>query len=290
MATPFFESGDLDIDGAISLARYLSENGSDALAITGTTGEVSTLDDKERMELYEAVSEAVTVPVIVGSTSNDTRHSIELTKSALATQAAGILAVAPYYSRPNQSGIKAHFTAVAEAAGSLEVIIYDIPVRTGRKVATFTLLELAQDVKNITCLKDAAQDVSETAKLLRDAPEGFFCYSGDDALTLPLLSVGAIGVISVASHWCAPLMQDMIEQFMSGNIEEAVRINRSLVSSYEFETGELHPNPLPTKAMLKVMGLPSGPCRLPLGNYEPWLLDKAAEVLEGVKSRMEANR
>ncbi len=290
MATPFLESGDLDIDGAVRLARYLGENGSDALAITGTTGEVSTLDDKERTDLYEAVSAAVTVPVIVGSTSNDTRHSVELTKAVHATKAAGILAVAPYYSRPNQSGIKSHFLAVAEAAGDLEVIIYDIPVRTGRKVSTATILGLAKEAKNITCLKDAAQDVGETAKLIKDAPGGFFCYSGDDALTLPLLSVGAVGVISVASHWCGVIMKEMIGQFMSGNIEKAVSLNQLLIPSYEFETGEVHPNPLPTKAMLKAMGLPSGPCRLPLGAYEPWLPDLAGDILSDMQSRTDSSR
>jgi len=279
MATPFLDSGELDIDGAVRLARYLSENGSDALVVTGTTGEVSTLDDDERLSLYEALSDAVTIPVIAGSTSNDTRHSINLTKSATGTKVSGILAVAPYYSRPNQSGIREHFTKIAEAAGDLEVVIYDIPVRTGRKVSTGTILDLAKNVKNITCLKDAAQDIGETAKLLKLAPQGFFCYSGDDNLTLPLMSVGAIGVISVASHWCGRQLKDMITEFLSGNIERAMELNQSLISSYEYETGEMHPNPLPTKAMLKVMGLPAGPCRLPLGRYEPGLLDEAKNVL-----------
>ena len=172
---------------------------------------------------------------------------------------------------------------IAEAAGGLEVIIYDIPVRTGRKVSTATLLDLAWGVKNITCLKDAAQDVAETAKLLKAAPEGFFCYSGDDALTLALMSVGAVGVISVASHWCGEIIKKMIEEFAAGAIDKAISLNRILIPSYDFETGEAHPNPLPTKAMLEVMGLPAGPCRLPLGAYEPLLLDAAKNVLEDLQ-------
>lgn len=282
MISPFTEEGALDLDGARDLARWLVDHGSDGLVVSGTTGESPVLSDEEKVELWRAVSEAVTVPVIAGATSNDTHHSVKLTRRAQQAGAAAILAVTPYYSRPSQAGLEAHFRAVAEAT-DLPVLIYDIPIRTGRKVAHDTLLRLAREVKNMVGVKDAAGDPAGSARLVAEAPDGFELYSGDDSLTLPLLAVGAVGVIGVATHWSGLQHGEMVSSFEKGDVIRAREINAALIPSFAFETGELTPNPVPTKAMLRVLGLPGGRCRLP--NVEPAgadLEERAREVLDGL--------
>ncbi len=279
MVTPFDDSGALDLGGAVRLARHLAADGSEGLVLTGSTGEVSTLTDDERVDLWRAVREAVTVPVVAGATSNDTAHSVDLVRRAEDAGVAGILAVTPYYSRPSQSGIEGHFRAVA-AATSLPVVLYDIPVRTGRRIARETLLRLAEEVVNVVGLKDAAGDPAGTARLLAEAPAGFECYSGDDALTLPLLSVGAGGLIGVATHWCGRECAEMIGRFLAGDVAGAREVNAALIESFAFETGDDAPNPQPTKAMLRVLGLPAGECRLPLGPGPSGLEERAKSVLE----------
>ena len=184
MVTPFSKDGALDVDASVTLAKWLVEQGSEGLVITGTTGEGPTVTDEEDWELWRAVAEAVTVPVIAGTTTNDTAHSIHQTRKAEELGCDGILAVTPYYNRPSQAGIYAHFEAVASST-SLPVVLYDIPVRTGRKIETATMLQLAEQVPNIVAVKDAAGNPGETAKVVRDAPEGFEVYSGDDALRFP---------------------------------------------------------------------------------------------------------
>ncbi len=278
MATPFDEAGRVDLDGAARLARFLVTHGSDGLVVTGTTGEGPTLDDGERVELWSAVAESVDVPVLAGSTSNDTGHSVELTARAAACGVAGILAVTPYYNRPSQAGLEEHFRAVA-ATSDLPVVLYDIPVRAGRRIARETLLRLAGEVPTIVGVKDATGDPAGTASLIAVAPEGFECYSGDDALTLPLLAVGAVGVISVAAHWCGSEMGEMVARYLSGDVAGATEVNAALIPSYGFETGDEAPNPLPTKAMLRVLGLPAGQCRLPMGDAPAWLEERAKSVL-----------
>lgn len=278
MATPFTDAGALDLDGAVALARYLAENGSDGLVLTGTTGESATLSDVERMEVWRAVAASVEVPVLAGSTTNDTRHSVELTKSAEDCGVDGILAVCPYYNRPSQSGLIGHFKAIA-AATSLPVVLYDIPIRTGRKIATETILSLALEVANIVAVKDAAGDPAATLRLLADAPADFECYSGDDFLTLPLLAVGAAGLIGVATHWCGVECQEMIAAFKSGDTARALEIGRALVASFSFETADDAPNPVPLKAMLRALGLPAGDCRPPMGPTPAFVDERAKSVL-----------
>ena len=212
MVTPFDANGALDLDGARRLARWLQDNGNDALVVAGTTGEAPVLTDNERLSLFAAVAEAVTIPVIAGTGTNDTLHSIHMTKEATKLGVAGLLVVAPYYNRPPQSGIEAHVRAVAEAS-HLPVVVYDIPARTGRKINTSTLLKLASDVKNVVALKDAAGNPAETANVISNAPDGFEVYSGDDGLTLPLMAVGAVGVIGVATHWAAADHQRMFDRW-----------------------------------------------------------------------------
>ena len=278
MVTPFTDEGALDLDGAARLAQWLVAHGNEGLVVAGTTGESPTLTHAEQADLVAAVVDAVDVPVVAGAGSNDTRAAIDLTERCTAAGANGILHVAGYYNRPSQAGLDSHFRHCADAT-DLPVIIYDIPGRTGRKVATETLVRLAHEVPNIVGLKDAAGSPADTARLLEMAPDDFEVYSGDDSLTLPLLSIGAVGVIGVATHWAGRQMAAMFDAFESGRVAEAAAINRSLLDSYDFETGDDAPNPVPSKCMMRVLGLPAGPCRLPMGPEPSGLEDRAREVL-----------
>ena len=276
MVTPFDERGTLVLAAAEPLAAWLVDNGSDCLVRCGTTGESPVLTDSEEVALTRAVRSAVSVPILLGTGSNDTAYAVEASRRAAELGVEGVLVVSPYYNRPSQAGLDHYFRTVA-AATDLPVVVYDIPVRTGRKVNTSTLLRLAHEVPNIVALKDAAGNPAETARFLRDAPDGFEAYSGDDPLTLPLLAVGAVGVISVASHWVGRQMGEMIAAFGKGDVATATRINQSLIESYEFETGDEAPNPVPTKAMLRVLGIGVGQCRPPMGFEPDWLEPRARE-------------
>ena len=289
MITPFDENGDVNVDEAIRLARWLQANGNDGLVLTGTTGESSTLTDDEKMMLWEAVSAAVTIPVVAGTGSNDTLHSVNLTRQASTLGVAGILAVCPYYNRPSQAGIAAHISAMATAT-TLPVIVYDIPVRTGRKINTTTLLSLAADNPNIRGVKDAAGNPAETAVLMSRAPQGFELYSGDDGLTLAFLAYGGVGVIGVATHWSGTDHKEMITAFKKGDIAAAIAINHRLVESFSFETGDEAPNPLPTKAMMQLLGFNVGPARLPMGAPPEFVFEKAKIVLDNLNRARAAAR
>ncbi len=284
MITPFDESGALDLDEARRLAQYLQDNGNDGLVISGTTGESPVLTDDERLSLFAAVIEAVSIPVIAGTGTNDTAHSVHLTKEATALGAAGILAVCPYYNRPSQAGIEGHMRAMAEAS-PLPHVVYDIPVRSGRKISTALLLKLAREVPNIVALKDAAGSPGETAVLVANAPEGFEVYSGDDGLTLPLLAVGAVGVIGVATHWSGVDHQELIGLWEKGDTAAARAVNARLLESFAFETGDDAPNPIPTKAMMRHLGFGVGQARLPMGPAPAFVDERAPQVLANLVAR-----
>ena len=277
MVTPFTADGELDHEGAAELARWLVAQGNDALVLSGTTGEAACLTDEEQIALWRTVRAAVDVPLIAGSGTNDTRHAAELTSAAAGAGMDAVLIVTPYYNRPSQAGIEAHFRQVC-AATELPVIVYDIPVRTGRKIGSDLILRMANEIPNVVGLKDAAGDPGATARLIADAPDGFEVFSGDDPLTLSLLAVGAVGVIGVATHWAAPVMAQMIQAFQAGDIARAQQLNARMIESYEFETGDLNPNPVPTKAMLRAIGQPAGPCRPPMG-FGPDDLEERALVV-----------
>jgi 4-hydroxy-tetrahydrodipicolinate synthase len=287
MITPFDASGALDLNEAVRLAKWLQDNGNDGLVVSGTTGESSTLTDAEKLALWEAVINAVTIPVIAGSGSNDTAHSVHLTKEVTKMGAAGILAVGPYYSRPPQSGLEGHITAMANAT-TLPVVVYDIPVRTGRKISTQTLAKLANTVPNIKALKDAAGAPAETANLMAQVPKDFELYSGDDGLTLAFLAYGGSGVIGVATHWSAPEHQAMITAFKNGDVALARKYNDILLESYAFETGDDNPNPIPSKVMMNHLGFKVGDCRLPMGPPPAGLADRAATVHANLQKAREA--
>jgi 4-hydroxy-tetrahydrodipicolinate synthase len=287
MITPFDASGALDLNEAVRLAKWLQDNGNDGLVVSGTTGESSTLTDAEKLALWEAVINAVTIPVIAGSGSNDTAHSVHLTKEVTKMGAAGILAVGPYYNRPPQSGLEGHITAMANAT-TLPVVVYDIPVRTGRKISTHTLAKLANTVPNIKALKDAAGAPAETANLMAQVPKDFELYSGDDGLTLAFLAHGGSGVIGVATHWSAPEHQAMITAFKNGDVALARKYNDILLESYAFETGDDNPNPIPSKVMMNHLGFKVGECRLPMGPPPAGLADRAAVVHANLQKAREA--
>jgi len=279
MVTPFDDAGALDLDAAIDLARWLTEHGSDGLVLSGSTGESSVLTDDEKADLWRAVAGAVTVPVIAGTGSNDTEHSVKMTALAATCGIDGVLAVTPYYNRPSQAGIYEHFRAVAEAADGLPVVLYDIPIRSGRRIAHSTILRLAHDVPSIVALKDAAGDPGGTAHLAARVPSGFEIYSGDDVMTLPLLAVGAVGTISVASHWIGPQFKTVIEDFLRGDLTAAIAGNAQLLDAIDFQSSEDYPNPLPAKAICRAMGRRVGQCRLPMGHSTAELDAQAAKIL-----------
>jgi 4-hydroxy-tetrahydrodipicolinate synthase len=283
MVTPFAPDGALDVDGAVTLAKWLCQHGNDFLVVAGTTGEAPVLSDGEKVDLWRAVAAAVSAPVVAGTSTADTAHSVELTKAAVAAGVAGILAVTPYYNRPSQAGIEAHVRAIAGVAGGLPVLLYDIPVRTGRKVAPELIVRLAAE-GIIVGVKDATGSPAGTATLLAAAPGGFEVYSGNDADTLPLLAVGAVGTISVESHWAGDEVAEMIAAFAKGDVEHARTVNARLLPSHRFQSTDEAPNPVPAKAMLRSLGLPAGRCRPPLGPDPERIEDTAREVFSDLRN------
>jgi 4-hydroxy-tetrahydrodipicolinate synthase len=282
MVTPFDDDGALDLGVATELARWLAAHGSDGLVLTGSTGESAVLTDDEKVGLWEAVAGAVTVPVIAGTGSNDTAHSVDMTRRAAGCGVEGVLLVTPYYNRPSQAGIYEHFRVSAEAADGLPVMLYDIPVRSGRRIAIDTMLRLAREVPNIVALKDAAADPPTTARLVAQAPAGFEVYSGDDVMTLPFLAVGAVGLVSVSGHWVGPQLRQVIDAFLAGDLATAIAGNAELLDSFDFESTPEYPNPLPAKAMMRALGHKVGQCRLPMGPSTAELDAQAAKVLAAV--------
>ena len=281
MITPFDGDGGLDLDGAQRLASWLVEHGTDGIVVNGTTGESPTLSAIESVDLFRAVRQAVDVPVIAGTGSNDTAHAIRQSEAAAGIGVDGLLVVAPYYNKPSQAGLDRHFRLVA-AATDLPVILYDIPGRTGRKVDTGTIIRLANEVPSIVALKDAGGSPAETAVVVAETPDDFEVHSGDDNLTLPLLAVGARAAISVAAHWAGPQIQAMFAAVDAGDLPEAIRINQALLASYAFESTLDAPNPVPTKAMLRALGLPAGECRPPMGPTPEGLEVQAKELWEAL--------
>jgi 4-hydroxy-tetrahydrodipicolinate synthase len=266
MITPFRQDGSLDLDGAVALATYLvDQQAHDGLVISGTTGEAPTTTDAEKDALLRAVVEAVgdRAYVVAGAGTNDTAHSIELARAAEKAGADGVLVVTPYYNRPPQSGLYRHFTAVADACG-LPVMLYDIPVRSGVPIETETLVRLAEHPR-IIAVKDAKNDLTETAWMTARTDLAF--YSGDDKITLPLLAVGAVGVVGVPSHLFGRRAKEMIEAFERGDTTEALRLHHALLPVYTgfFRTQGV----ILTKAALRLAGLPAGPVRSPLCDATP---------------------
>jgi len=278
MVTPFEDDGSLDVDGAVELAQWLVGHGHDGLVLTGTTGEAPTLTDDEKVVIWRAVRQAVDVPLLAGTGSNDTRHTVELSQRAAETGVDGLLVVVPYYNRPPQAGIEAHMRAVA-AATDVPIVMYDVPHRTARSMTVETIVRLATEVPTIVGLKDARGNPAEAARIVGEAPDDFGLYSGDDSLTLALLAVGAVGIVGVSTHWCGEHMAGMIRAFQAGDHEQARRINAELGPSFAYPVNDLWQAPGAVKAMLAELGLPSGPCRLPLGPVPHEATTRAKEII-----------
>jgi 4-hydroxy-tetrahydrodipicolinate synthase len=276
MVTPFDDHGALDLDACAGLARWLQDHGNDALVVAGTTGEAPTLSSSEKLDLWRAVSEAVTIPVIAGTGSNNTAETVELTQQAASTGAAGVLVVGPYYNRPPQAGIEAHFRAVA-AATTLPVMVYDVPGRTARRIAHDVLVRLFTEIPNVVAFKDATGDPPAAGRLLSDVP-ALELYSGDEPMTLAFLAEGAIGVVGVATHWCAPETGDMIRAFEKGDVVRAREINARLQKSFQFMNSDTCVFSQSAKAMMRTLGLRVGDCRLPLGPAPAGTEERAREV------------
>jgi 4-hydroxy-tetrahydrodipicolinate synthase len=282
MVTPFRADGSLDLDAAAEVARWLVDHGNDGVVVAGTTGEAPTLSKEEHLDLVRTVREALPHAVVVaGAGSNDTRHAIEMTETVTEIGADAVLSVGPYYNRPSQAGIEAHFRAIA-AATELPVVIYDVPGRTGRRIAHDVLVRLFSEVPNCVAFKDATGDPAGAARLLAAVPE-LELYSGDDALTLPLLAVGAVGVIGVSSHWAAPELAEMVAAFEKGDVVRAREVNARLVPSFEYANSDTCVFSQSAKAMMTELGLAVGDCRLPLGPAPDGTAERARQVLEQLR-------
>ncbi|MGW7007244.1 4-hydroxy-tetrahydrodipicolinate synthase [Streptomyces sp. NPDC054933] len=260
MVTPFTADGALDVDGAQRLAAHLVDAGNDGLVVNGTTGESPTTSDAEKEQLVRAVREAVgdRAFVVAGVGTNDTRHSVELARQAERAGAHGLLTVTPYYSKPTQEGLYRHFTAIADSTG-LPVMLYDIPGRSGVPIQTETIVRLAEHPR-IVANKDAKGDLGRASWAI--ARSGLAWYSGDDMLNLPLLSVGAVGFVSVVSHLVSPELRALLEAYLAGDVAKALEIHQRLLPVY---TGMFRTQGVITvKAALGLKGLPGGSLRLPL--------------------------
>ncbi|MET7516291.1 4-hydroxy-tetrahydrodipicolinate synthase [Streptomyces sp. NPDC005480] len=271
MVTPFAADGALDLDGAQRLAAHLVDAGNDGLVVNGTTGESPTTSDAEKADLVRAVRQAVgdRAHVIAGVGTNDTRHSIELARAAEKAGAHGLLTVTPYYNKPPQEGLLRHFTAIADAT-ELPVMLYDIPGRSGVPINTETIVRLAEHPR-IVANKDAKGDLGRASWAI--ARSGLAWYSGDDMLNLPLLSVGAVGFVSVVGHVVTPDLRAMLDAFVSGDVQKATEIHQKLLPVFTgmFRTQGV----ITTKAALALQGQPAGPLRLPLVELTP---DETAQL------------
>lgn len=263
MVTPFDGNLQVDRKKTEELVEHLISTGTTALVVAGTTGESPTLTSEEKLALYRHVVEIVDgrIPVIAGTGSNNTAASIEMTQKAQDTGVDGIMLVVPYYNKPSQEGMYQHFKAVASST-HLPVMLYNIPGRSVVNMKVETVVRLAQDVQNIVAIKEANSDLTQMSEIIDQTSSDFVLYTGDDKMTLPCLSVGGTGVISVASHVIGKEMTEMIDLFLSGQIDKASSLHRKLLPIFEglFITS----NPSPTKAALAMNGLNVGGVRLPL--------------------------
>ncbi len=278
MITPFTGDGRVDEDSLARLSRHLVENGSDAVFVAGTTGESPTLTDDEKIGLVHSVRRAVgdSVQILIGSGTYDTAKSVELSKRAADAGANGLVAVTPYYSKPEQRGLIAHFTAIADAT-DVPVMLYNIPGRTGRLIEVATLAELAGH-DNIVAVKDAVMDIDHTSDTVATAP-GLPVYSGQDSYTMPMMAVGAVGVVSVVSHLAGKQVAAMVGAMHAGNLSEARRLHHLLLplcSALFVES-----NPAPVKAALSKYWGPVGAPRLPLA-------EALGSTVEGVGAALAA--
>ncbi|NMB16607.1 MAG: 4-hydroxy-tetrahydrodipicolinate synthase [Firmicutes bacterium] len=262
MVTPFKDDLSVDYDQAAQLAVRLVGSGSDGVVVCGTTGESPTLSFEEKVGLYQAVTEAIggKAVVIAGTGSYDTGSSIKLTQAAEKVGVDGIMLVVPYYNKPPQEGLYQHFKEIAQKT-ELPVMLYNVPGRTSQNLLPDTIARLTE-LDNVVAVKEASGNMEQVAEIRRKTPENFAIYSGDDSLTLPIMSVGGIGVVSVASHLVGRRMKEMIKSFLSGDVREATRIHLELLPL--FKVMFITTNPIPVKTAVNLSGFKAGGLRLPL--------------------------
>lgn len=265
MVTPFAADGSIDWDGVAGLAYHLADHGHDAIAVNGTTGEAPTTKSSEKLEIIKVVKSAVgsRVKVLSGAGDNETSYTVEQAKRSADAGADGLLIVAPYYNKPPQAGIEAHFKAVAEVT-DLPIMMYDIPGRTGVEIESDTIMRLFE-LPNIVALKDAKGNLAATSDVI--ARSGIPVYSGDDILNLPFLSIGAVGFVSVCGHTVGNELKAMLDAWFSGDTARALEIHQKLIPVFKgtFRTQ----GAILTKAAMNLMGLPGGTTRLPLVDATP---------------------
>ena len=280
MITPFTDDGHVNFQEALRLAGYLLDNVSDGLIVCGTTGEGPNIDDRDKLELFTLIAKEYghRATIIANTGSNSTKKSIALTKAASHTGVHGVMAVVPYYNKPNQEGCYLHFKAIADST-DLPVMLYNVPGRTGGRIEPKTVARLAKECPNITSIKEATGDISITQQIRALLPsDDFMIYSGDDALTLDVIQNGGAGVISVAAHIVGNEMQEMIGLFRQGKVKEARAIELSLVPI--LKAMFITTNPIPVKYAMKQLGFTTGPLLLPLCDpsvEEAQIIDAAIE-------------
>ncbi|WP_240375367.1 4-hydroxy-tetrahydrodipicolinate synthase [Bacillus piscicola] len=262
MVTPFNEKGEVDLPALEPLIEHLLSTGTEGIVAGGTTGESPTLSTEEKMSLFKRVKEITgsRAQVIAGTGTNDTAYSVFLTEKAASLGVDGIMAVTPYYNKPNQKGMYHHFKSIAEAC-TLPLMIYNIPGRCIVNLEADTLIQLTK-IPNITAVKESSGDLEQVAAVVENSPDEFHVYSGDDSLTIPLMSVGGTGVVSVASHLIGNEMRQMIDHFVHGNVQAASQAHRQLLP--KMNACFSAPNPVPLKALLARLGLIANCTRSPL--------------------------
>ena len=280
MVTPFNENLEVDYQKTQELVVRLIESGSDGVVVCGTTGESPTLSKKEKLNLFRAVVEAIggKGTVIAGTGSNSTADSVELTKEAEKTGVDGLLLVAPYYNKPSQEGLYRHFKEIAGAT-SLPAIVYNIPGRTGVNISVDTMVRLAA-VENIVGVKESSGNLAQVSEIFEKTPSDFQIYSGDDALTLPILSLGGVGIISVAGHIAGRKINEMVTAYGQGEVSKAAEINASL--GLLFRTLFINTNPIMVKTACNLVGLKVGGLRLPLVEASEKETEIMREVLKNL--------
>lgn len=277
MVTPFDKDKKLNIDACDILVDHLISNGSDGILLSGTTGESPTVTDEEKIRMFSYVADNFKgkAKIIAGTGSYDTAHSIELSQKAQETGVDGLLLVTPYYNKPTQEGLYDHFAAIAESV-DLPVILYNVPSRTSCNIAANTCIELSK-IKNIVGVKEASGDLKQISQIIKGTPDDFLVYSGNDGETLPILSMGGDGVVSVASHIVGKEIKSMIEAFKKGDIKEAKRLHLELLDI--FYGIFIVTNPIPIKKALNVMGIDVGSTRLPLKDMDEKSLECFSKIL-----------
>ncbi|HLR07981.1 MAG TPA: 4-hydroxy-tetrahydrodipicolinate synthase [Bacillota bacterium] len=262
MVTPFDRNGQIDFDRTTELIEHLIDHGTEGLVVAGTTGESPALATEEKINLFKHVTEVVNkrIPVIAGTGSNHTASSIELTKAAEASGVDGVMLVVPYYNKPNQRGLYHHFAAIAEET-NLPIMLYNIPGRSVINMHVDTIIELSR-IKNIVSIKEASGDLDQVTEIIAKTPDHFSVYAGDDGMTLPMLAIGANGVVSVASHIVGKDMAAMIHAYVNGDVQRAATLHQQLLPVMNGLFAA--PSPTPVKRALQMKGVDVGGVRLPL--------------------------